>query len=305
MPEPRVSFIICTYNRDPYIERALHAVANQKCDSSLFELILIDNLSTDQTAAISLCFASDFSKIKYYYFLEENQGLSHARNRGLKEAKGEILVFLDDDAFIDENYCANLLKFYDKNLHIYCTGGKTIPLFEAGKPKWMSHFLMPLVAAIDLGDEAKAFPFNQFPIGANMAMRKKMSDRVGLFDTNLGRKGKNLQGGEEKDYFNRARAKGFIPWYLPSTIAQHIIPASRMSIEYIRKQAKGIGYSERIRVQSIGKMETWKKYFSEWMKWVISGFLFLFYFITFQFPKAIMIVRFRNWVSKGLFFAAE
>lgn len=305
MQNPRISFIICTYNRDVYIRQALEAVAQQTCDPALYELLLIDNCSTDNTALIAHEFATRFPVIRYHYFLEEQQGLSHARNRGIKEAKGEILVYLDDDAFIGKEFALELLKFYDARPEIVCTGGKTIPQFENGKPTWMSPFLMPLVAAVDMGDKPKLFPFNRFPIGANMAIRRSMIDEVGLFDVNLGRKGKNLQGGEEKDIFNRIRAKGKQLWYLPTTVAHHVIPASRTTIHFIRRQAHGIGYSERIRVKSIGFSASIKKYFSEAGKWFVTLGLALFYFMILQPQKSVMLIRFRYWVSGGLFRSIE
>ena len=305
MSAPLVSFIICTYNRDAYIEKALRCVANQKTEATRFELIVIDNKSTDSTASICSRLQAEFTNINFHYYLEENQGLSHARNRGIKEAQGEILVYLDDDAFIDDNYCEKLISFYQSNSEVSCTGGKTIPLFENGKPTWMSNYLLPLVAAVDLGEKAKPFPFNQFPIGANMAVRKSVVTLVGLFDVNLGRKGKNLQGGEEKDFFNRIRALGHIPWYLPDTLAHHVIPASRMSKEFIRKQAHGIGFSERLRVKSIGGNAVITKYFSEIAKWFATFVLCFFYGIILQPAKAIMLVRFRFWVSGGLFRGIE
>ena len=305
MSAPLVSFIICTYNRDAYIEKALRCVASQKTEATRFELIVIDNKSTDSTASICSRLQAEFTNINFHYFLEENQGLSHARNRGIKEAKGEILVYLDDDAFIEDNYCENLITFYNDHPEISSTGGKTIPQFENGKPIWMSSFLLRLVAAVDMGDESIPFPKKFYPIGANMAMRKKLVDQVGLFDTNLGRKGKNLQGGEEKDFFNRIKDIGFTPWYLPSTVANHVIPASRMTKDFIRKQAHGIGYSELLRVKSIGGKAVLTKYFSEIGKWFATFVICIFYLFTWQPAKAIMLLKFRFWVSGGLFRGIE
>lgn len=305
MSAPRVSFIICTYNRDVYIRRSMESVAHQDAEAHLFELVLVNNKSTDRTDEICRAFGDAFSTLSYTYVIEENQGLSHARNRGIAEAKGDILVYLDDDAFAEKNFVRELISFYDSHPQVHCTGGKTIPLFEAGKPKWMSRFLMPLVAAVDLGEVAKPFSRTQFPIGANMAIRRTAIDAVGLFDTALGRKGKNLQGGEEKDMFNRIRAKGFQPWYLPTTVAHHIIPASRMTVDYIRKQARGIGFSEAVRTRAIGYHALGLKHTAELMKWVVSFGLFFYYLIALQAQKATFLLRFRWWVSQGLFWGKE
>ena len=305
MSAPRVSFIICTYNRDVYIRRSMESVAHQDADGHLFELVLVNNKSTDRTDVICREFAAAFPHLAFTYVIEENQGLSHARNRGIKEAKGDILVYLDDDAFAEKDFVREMISFYDAHPQVQCTGGKTIPLFEDGKPKWMSHFLMPLVAAVDLGSVAKPFSRTQFPIGANMAIRRAAIEEVGLFDTALGRKGKNLQGGEEKDMFNRIRAKGHQPWYLPTTVAHHIIPASRMTVDYIRKQARGIGFSEAVRTRAIGYAALGRKHMAELMKWIASMGLFLYYLICLQPQKATFLLRFRWWVSQGLFWGKE
>ncbi|HRE73130.1 MAG TPA: glycosyltransferase [Flavobacteriales bacterium] len=305
MKKPRVSVIICTHNREMYLNRAMECVALQNADSSLFELIVVNNNSTDSTDSICKEFRARYTNLNFSYIIEMEQGLSHARNRGIKEAKGDLIVFLDDDAFAEPDFVKNLIAFYDLHPPVLSTGGKTVPLFEEEKPAWMSRFLLPLVAAMDLGPEARLFPKGWYPIGANMSFRKAAVELIGNFDVLLGRKGKNLQGGEEKDFFNRLKSKGHEPWYLPTTEVRHIIPASRMSINYIRRQARGIGYSERVRTKSLGLFSYWGKCFSEKMKWIASIVLFLFYLITLRAQKAVFLLRFRFWVSQGLFFGRE
>jgi glucosyl-dolichyl phosphate glucuronosyltransferase len=305
MKKPRVSVIICTYNREQYLHRAMKAVAEQDADFALYELVVVNNCSTDATSVICTSFRREFPELNYTCVEEMEPGLSHARNRGIRESKGDILVFLDDDAFAEPAYVKNLIAFYDLHPPVMSTGGKTIPLFEDERPSWMSHFLLPLVAAMDLGDQARLFPKGWYPIGANMSLRKAAIDLVGNFDVLLGRKGKNLQGGEEKDIFNRLRNKGLEPWYLPDTIVHHIIPASRMKTDYIRRQARGIGYSERIRTRSTGFFHFVWKCKLECAKWVASFILFLFYLLTLRPVKAFFLLRFRAWVSQGLFFGRE
>ncbi|MBX7093171.1 MAG: glycosyltransferase [Flavobacteriales bacterium] len=305
MSSIRVSLIVCTYNREQYIGRAIDNVANQNADKNSYELVLVNNQSTDSTDVICQEKIAAFPGLKVQYIIETSQGLSYARNRGFKESKGDILVYLDDDAFAAPDFVSSILSFYDSHPQIVASGGKTIPVFEAGKPAWMSHFLMPLVAAMDLGEQAQPFQLRQYPIGANMAVRKSILEKVGAFDVNLGRKGKNLQGGEEKDLFNRIREAGFQPWYLPTTVVEHIIPESRMKVDYIRRQARGIGFSERVRTKSLGWHAFLFKAMAEKLKWIATLFLFLGYFFTLQPLKAVFLIRFRWWVSQGLFFAKE
>jgi len=302
---PKVSFIICTYNREKYIYRSLESIALQQADKNDFELVAVNNNSTDSTDSLCKKIAENYPELHYTYVIETEQGLSAARNRGMKEAKGAIFVFIDDDAFANKDFAQNIISFYNSNSNVMATGGKTIPQFEEEKPIWMSHFLLPLVAAVDMGENPKPFPRKSFPIGANMAFRRKIMEEVGYFDVNLGRKGKNLQGGEEKDLFNRLRAKGLQPWYLPATIVHHIIPANRMTTDYICKQSRGIGFSENVRASSVSGGELFKSRFKEILKWIATFFLFLFYLITFRPVKAFFLFKFRNWVSQGLFCKKE
>ncbi len=302
---PWISVIICTYNRDPYLYRAMQSIAFQDAAAADFELLVINNNSTDNTTAICEAFGEKYPGLRYRHIVEYNQGLSHARNRGIREAKGEILVFLDDDAFAEKDYVSRLIRFYREHPSVMAAGGRTIPLFEEGTPHWMSRFLLPLVAAIDLGAEDKPLPRRIFPIGANMSFRAAALAEVGAFDVNLGRKGKNLQGGEEKDIFNRLRALGYQPWYVPGATVHHIIPASRTTPGFIRRQAYGVGYSERIRVSRVGFFAVVKRYMLELFKWVASLLLFVAYTLKGAPARGFFLLRFRAWVSAGLFFKKE
>ena len=92
----KVSVIVCTYNREPFLLKTLEALATQTVSDKLFEIVLIDNNSKDRTAEICSDFKEKYAELNFSYILESKQGLSFARNRGLDEAKGELLVFIDD-----------------------------------------------------------------------------------------------------------------------------------------------------------------------------------------------------------------
>ncbi|MDR1585310.1 MAG: glycosyltransferase family 2 protein, partial [Prevotellaceae bacterium] len=134
-----LSIIICTYNRDNYLYNALKSIAENDFPFSDYEIVLINNNSTDATETECSRFQNDFPQVDFRYFVETNQGLSYARNRGIRESKGEILVFLDDDAFVGKNYLRNLQKNIETNPDWAAFGGKITPLFENGKtPEWLS-----------------------------------------------------------------------------------------------------------------------------------------------------------------------
>jgi len=295
-----VSVIICTYNRDKYIPGLLQSLVEQTCDKSMYEIVFINNNSNDNTEEICKNFQAKNKTCNFYYFLETKQGLSHARNRGIKEAKSDILIFIDDDAIASNTHIEEVSHFFNQNQNIVAGGGKILPKLESKKPIWMSKFLMPIMSVIDLGNNIKKFPSGKFPIGANMFFRKKIFDRIGLFNTKLGRTGTNMLGGEEKDIFNKIKDSGGLIYYLPKPWIYHIIPDERLTTRFVKKQALGVGASNKIHAKNISNIELLKSYLKEIFKWGASLILFFIYFVLFQFPKGIMIIKFRFWVSKGM-----
>ena len=122
-----ISFVICTYNREKYIYECLSRLAKNTVKDG-WELILVNNNSTDQTATECERFVEDYKPKNYHYFIEKQQGLSFARNRGIAEAKGEWLVFLDDDAMVEQDYIANLQKHLSEHPETGAFGGQIVRL---------------------------------------------------------------------------------------------------------------------------------------------------------------------------------
>lgn len=301
-----ISVIVCTYNRDKYLYDALSHIADNDFPADDYEIVLINNNSTDNTEQECKRFAACFPQIQFRYFVETKQGLSHARNRGIEESRGDILVFLDDDSFVKSDYLSNLNTQMQKHSDAMAFGGKITPLFESGKaPEWLNRWTYPLVSAIDKGNEVVPFEGNSYPIGANMGFRKQCIEKIGLFNPELGRTKKNLMGGEEKDIFSRLKALGMKIYYFPDIHVEHVIPPSRTTREYVMRAGKGVGMSEQMRCRKIGKSALMKRYFSELVKWCGTMVIWAGYLITLK-PKAgNIIVAFRWNVSKGLFGAVE
>ena len=298
---PKLSIIVCTFNRDLYIEETLRLLADQSIENTDYEVLVIDNNSTDKTGSICTEFISEVSRPNFYYFLEEKQGLSYSRNRGMKEANGKYLAFLDDDARVNKNYGRGIIDFFEKHKEAAAIGGKIIPEYESTKPIWMSKYLWPLVAGLDMGNQVHEFKGSQYPIGANMAFKAELFDKYGIFDIELGRRGKVLEGGEEKDMIYRLKLRGERVFYVPSVKVRHIIPASRTTVKYIKGQAMGVGISEKKRLSGNGILPVIKKSFSELIKIGGTIVLGLYYLLTFRPAKGIMLIRFRTWVIRGYF----
>lgn len=294
-----ISVIVCTYNREKYLGESLQCLALQNLSKDLYEIILVNNRSTDKTEQICKRFSEENPNLDFRYCTEERAGLSFARNSGIYEARGELIVFLDDDAMADEQYLSVVRQFFLENKDVLAGGGRIVPQYETKAPGWMSRFLLPLVSALDMGDSDKPFPGNKHPIGANMFFRKTFFTEKGNFKTDLGRKGDILLGGEEKDIFSRIDRKKHPIIYLPNAEVRHVVPDKRLERKHIDNLARGIGMSEAIRVGGNLKGRL-RMYGREIVKWGGSFVLFFIYLLKFQPSKGKMLLRFRYFVSAGL-----
>lgn len=297
---PEISVIICTYNRDKYIYNVLDSLARNDFPKIHYEIVLIDNNSTDSTQETVERFSKAWPDVCLRCFIETRQGLSYARNRGIEEAKGDVLVFLDDDAFVGEKYLHNLSQTLASNPSISSFGGKITPLFENGKtPKWLCRWTLSWVSSLDMGESIAEFA-KGYPIGANMGFRKEVFSVCGGFNTSLGRVGKNLMGGEEKEMFLRIRRNKYGIFYIPGIEVHHIIPVSRTTNEYISRLGKGIGISEKTRCKDESRVSYLKRIFLEIIKWGGTIILWLKFFICLNPQCGNKLVLFRWNVTKGL-----
>lgn len=296
-----ISVIICTYNRDKYIYQTLEHIACNGFPADRYEIILIDNNSTDHTVTECQKFSRNFPELNYHYFLETQQGLSFARNRGIQEAQGEIFLFLDDDAFMQKDYLHKLASYLKKYPDAAAFGGKITPLYESGKiPEWMSKWTYSWVSAIDKGNNVCLFEGASYPIGANMGFRRSVMPPEG-FNTALGRNKGNLMGGEEKDIFNRMKARHNRIYYFPETEVLHIIPEKRTTRAYIKQMGLGIGKSERLRTLKISRLSYLKRLFAESIKWGATLVLYLAFLLKGKASKGYILLYFRWFVTSGLF----
>lgn len=301
-----ITATISTYNRERYLPQVLDSLKRQTLDKSLFEIVLVDNNSPGNTKEITEQFIADNPDLDVTYHLETNQGLSYGRNRGISEGKGKYITFIDDDAFLSEDYLEKIYQYFEEDESVAAIGSKILLHYEDIIPKWENKYLNSLLGWFDQGDEHKEFPKNDYPRGSNMSFRMDVFEKVGDFNVELGRKGNNLAGSEEKDMFKRIYAHPNIRViYVPDAVVYHCVPIERTTTEFIKKQALGTGRSERVRVKNIGVGATIKRWFIEWFKWGASFILWFVYLFKGQAAKGNMIVRFRWWVSQGLFLNKE
>lgn len=294
-----ISFVICTYNRAQYLHDTLQSLLKNEADPNRFELLIVDNNSTDETPAIVRQFTYDYPNHHIQYIKESEQGLSFARNRGIKEAKNPIITFLDDDISTDIDFINSWLQFFDNHPNAQCAGGRIEVQFDDPRPRWMSHFLLPLLGHHDLGNTIKKYKRQRYPFGGNMAFKRSVFEKHGFFDTELGRKGNQLKASEEKEFFQRLKKANTNIYYVPNATLYHRVDKQRLTKEYIKRQAVGLGQSIALQLQDKTVADKFIKGASEVFKMIISLGLFLPYTLTFQLPKAVMLIKFRKWIIEG------
>lgn len=298
--------ILCTYNRDKYIYNVLKSVAENDFPRSEYEIVLVNNNSTDNTEAECRRFQADFPDITFRYFIETQQGLSYARNCGIRNAQGDLLVYVDDDATVNKEYLRTYADFFAQNPSAVAAGGPILPVYETEEPKWMSHYTRQLVTGkLYLGDRQRQFPRDAFPGGGNSCYRKRVFDAVGFFNVELGRKGNSLIGAEEKDLFDKMTTLGMQFYYLPTAILYHIIPAKKLTQDYFNRLTYGIGVSERYRTRQISTAKYLKRIVREGIKWGGTIVLWLGFAVRFQFTKGNKLIIFRWNVTRGLLFGKQ
>ncbi|MCP4309313.1 MAG: glycosyltransferase [bacterium] len=250
---PVVSAIICTHNPRPdYLQLTLASLAAQRSPAEgTMEFILVDNEShsplRDRVDLSPLTPAFTSARV----VSEPVLGLTHARLRGFHEAKGAILVYIDDDNVLERHYLANAAAAFAADVNLGAAGGKSLPRYEAPPPDWFGQLGISL-GCRDLGDEPlyadwssgdRVYP-GCAPIGAGMAIRRKScaawvdavtrdTSRIGL-----GRRGADLASGEDNDMVLTLLGGGWRIAYLPQLSLEHLIPASRLSVSYLARYAR-------------------------------------------------------------------
>lgn len=224
----KISVVICTRNRAAILRRVLASVCTQTLPSDSYEIIVVDNASSDETPSVARAF-SDTQDINYIY--ESTPGLSHARNTGWKNARGTYVAFLDDDATAHEIWLETLCSVFDnaREPHV-CVGGKVVPEFEDPRPPWLPDELLFCLGALDCADAPAVLnDTTYFLHGCNMAFRKETLEHFGGFQDQLGRKRYSLRSGEDVFLQEQIRASGGRLLYHPNAAVTHHIPTARLT----------------------------------------------------------------------------
>ena len=228
----KITLVLCTYNRCQSLAKALDSIAASTFPTAAeWEVLVVDNNSRDQTRDIVEDFCRRYPN-RFRYLLEPQQGKSHALNTGIREARGDILVFTDDDVTVEPTWlCSLAAPLYSGEWA--GSGGRTLPERTFVPPRWLS-----------LEGRASAAPLAVFdlsympgeltepPFGNNMAFRKQAFEKYGGFRIDLGPCPGSEIRSEDTEFGWRLLAAGERLRYEPSAVVYHAVPESRLQKKY-------------------------------------------------------------------------
>ena len=230
--------LVCTYNRAPLLGETLDTLAATRASGLEWNVVVVDNNSTDATREVVTSRIAAYP-VELRYLFEPRQGKSHALNTGLAATTASMILFTDDDVRVSEGWLAAACRPMIDSAAIDYTGGPVHPIWEQPCPPWLDRTRSDLwgtLAILDYGDEPFVFEERRrVPLGANMAVRRTLIERIGGFDPRLGRTGQSLLGQEQAEFFYRSRAAGARGLYVPEMVLHHHVPARRLTRSYFRQ----------------------------------------------------------------------
>lgn len=236
----QATVVIPTYRRPHYLAKVMQGVAALEADPATFEVLVVDNNSEDDTPDVCDAFAQSHPRINFQFVCETRQGLSHARNRGVEEARGEFICMLDDDAAPTTKWLGLIVEGFSDPA-VGAVGGPLIPDYLGQeRPPWLHGDLQGLVGG-------HTFPFNKptmlmtrygSPSGGNMAFRRRVFDSVGLFRSDLDPSGSVRLLGGETELFKRIELAGWRILYIPDAVVNHFVPPHKLNKSYLYEEGR-------------------------------------------------------------------
>lgn len=227
-----ISVVICTYNRAHLLQRALKSLEGLLVPANAtWEVVVVDNNSHDETKAV-VYGAEKTGTLPLRYVFEVKQGQAYARNAGIRSARGDIVVFTDDDVIVESTWLCGLQDTFDQ-YECAAVGGKIVASWNVPSPPWLANSpyeLLGVIVEFDMGEEPYRLAIA--PFGANMAFRRSVFDRYGLFRTDLGRKGQQLMGFDDTEFCRRILRAGEAIMYAPGAVVYHPVERERLEKSY-------------------------------------------------------------------------
>jgi glucosyl-dolichyl phosphate glucuronosyltransferase len=236
-----LSVVVCTHNRPDDLARCLDALC--LLDETR-EIIVVDSASEPPVRDLVERYAARLERVRY--LREERTGLSRARNRGVAEARGDVIAFLDDDAAPEPHWARRIVAPFEADESVGCVGGACLADF-GGRPRplWLSDRLLQFAGVTRFGPEGREPRSSaEWPFGANVAFRARALAAVeGPFAERLGRDGTTLLSGEESALIEAVLSAGWKVWLEPSAVVAHTVHSERCRSRYYWRRLWWAGVS--------------------------------------------------------------
>lgn len=245
----RLSVVICTHNRAAVLGETLASFSALDIPPSTeVELIVVDNRSVDGTRDVVARYISDCI-VDCRYIFEPSLGLSNARNRGIAEAKGDLIAFVDDDIYFHGMWLVEMVRVFERFPDAVCVSGAVVAHYEAGRPDWLDPDpvwlnMEGMFSITSFGERSRYLEPHETPVGANIAFRRHLLNDLGGFSGVLGRHGKVLLSKEESELFFRINKAGMRSVCAPESIVHHRIPPERTTKQWITRRFYWQGISQ-------------------------------------------------------------
>lgn len=238
-----LSAIIPTRDRPDLLADCLETLAAQEGAPDGFEVVVIDDGSAADLAAVVDRFAG--SAVRFRYERQQPGGLNVARNTGAAAARGDVLAYLDDDTLVDRRWAAAVVEGFE-TLGCDAIAGRLVLQLEGPEPPWLAPGLRRYLSELDLGERPRSLHGGEWPFGANCAVRRRAFDAVGGFRPGLDRAGASLVSNGDTEFFERVRASGATIGWWPDATVRHRVPAERLTTTWFRKRAYAQGISDAL-----------------------------------------------------------
>jgi len=180
-----LSIVIPTYNRSGALPRALDSLVCQDLDPQRYEIVVVDNNSTDHTREVVEAFVGRTPRVRYVF--EPRQGVAYARNTGILTAVAPVIAFTDDDVRVAKDWATTILAILATHPEAACVGGKVLPNWQGAWPTWLTREHWAPLALLDYGETPLDITAERrlCLITANVAYRREVLDRLGMFATHM------------------------------------------------------------------------------------------------------------------------
>jgi glucosyl-dolichyl phosphate glucuronosyltransferase len=236
-----MSIVIGTLNRRALLERSLRSLMAQTCPTSRFEILVVDNGSTDGSHDVLRALEKETPNLRWVE--ERRRGLSNARNRGIAETQAPLVAFFDDDAIAEPNWLDVLFAVFAAEPDAGAAGGRIYVDWSGERPDWMPVSIEGYYGRCDYGGERKYLSYPQYPFGSNMVIRRERLLAINGFNSELGPTGKNLMAGGEQDLFFRLYRTPIKVVYDPAAVVHHWAPPERVTRKWSLRRAFRHGMS--------------------------------------------------------------